>query len=132
MSWGDKEVFTIDLYTRKIKGREDLFLDMDICYQSAYVSYYCPHIKSTFKFGGHKHILKLEHHPENNDFGHYFLSAYVINSQNQATLGLKDALVDLGFAPSNNDSNVLLLHLDGVLPEDDVLDKYCEIFTALN
>lgn len=132
MSWGDKEVFTIDLYTRRIEGRESQFPDMGICYQSAYVSYYYPYIKSTFSFGGHRHILKLEHHPENDDFGNYFLSVYVINSQNQATQGLEDSLKELGFVSSESDSNVMVLHLDAKLPEDNVLDKYREIFLLLN
>ncbi|MCM1141422.1 MAG: DUF262 domain-containing protein [Muribaculum sp.] len=132
MSWGDKEVFTIDLYTRKIEGQESKFPDMDICYQSAHISYCYPYIKATFKFGGFKHILKLEHNPENNDFGNYFLSVYVINSQNQITSGLEDALINIGFTPLENNSNVLLLHLDRSLSEDEILNKYREIFSSLN
>lgn len=132
MSWGDTEVFTIDLYTRRIEGQENKFPDMEIGYQTAYVSYYYPHIKSTFTFGGQKHILKLEHHPENDDFGNYFLSVYVINSQNQATSGLEVALINLGFTPLEDNSNVLLLHLDRNLSEDEILEKYREIFSSLN
>lgn len=132
MSWGDKEVFTIDLYTRKIEGKEDQFPDMGICYQPAFISYYYPHIKSTFIFGGHKHILKLEHHPMNDDFGNYFMSVYVINSQNQATPELVDSLKEIGFVSSRYDSNVLILLLDAKMSEDDVLNKYREIFSSLN
>ncbi len=132
-SGGDKELFTLDLYLSKIQDHEDQFPEMDVAYQSANNSYHYPHIRAIFTFGGFEHILKLEHHPIDDDFGNFFFSVNVVNSStNERTEHLEETLSDLGFTPHEWDPKIFISLLSPDLSYEEILERFRNVYSNLN